>query len=210
MITYLDPVHPVIEGMSGLDGANSPMRKVTRQVAFADDRAWEGERSAKVRALFDGMASDWHTRSSTQRQLPVLDALDRGGAPHGLVLELGSGLGDKTALLTEQLGPTVALDLAMEMLARAPLSSNRVHGDASQLPFPDGIATSVVLINALLFPAEVDRVLAEGGAVVWVNTSGEHTPIHLSADELCEALPGPWTGVASRADRGTWAVVRRG
>jgi len=210
MITHLDPVHPVIEGMSGIDGANSPMRKVTRQVAFADDQAWDRERATKVRALFDGMASDWHTRSSTERQLPVLDALDRGAAPKGLVLELGSGLGDKTALLTERLGSTVALDLAMEMLALAPTSSMRIHGDASQLPFPDGIATSVVLINALLFPTEIDRVLADDGAVVWVNTSGEHTPIHLSAEDLCEALPGPWTGVASRADRGTWAVVRRG
>jgi len=207
MITYLPPVHPVIEGMHGIDGANSPMREVTRQVAFDD--AWDTDRAAKVRDLFDGMAADWHNRISINRGVPVLDALARGDVPKGLALELGSGLGDKTPVLTEQLGQTIAVDLAMNMLTRAPQDSTRVCADAARLPFRDGLASSVVLINALLFPAEVDRVLAPHGAVVWVNTSGEHTPIHLSADELCDALPGSWAGVASRADRGTWAVVSR-
>jgi len=207
MITFLDPVHPVVEGRQGIDGANSPIRKLTQQVAFDD--AWDSERAAKVRELFDEMASDWHNRISANQGVPVLDAITRGDVPKGLVLELGSGIGDKTSVLSELLGPTMAVDLAMNMLTRAPRDSVRVCADAAKLPFPDAAASSVVLINALLFPAEVDRVLAPGGAVVWVNTSGEHTPIHLSAEELCAALPGPWVGVASRADRGTWAVVRR-
>lgn len=207
MITHLEPVHPVQYGMSGVDGTNHPMRNVTRQVAFDD--TWDPARAAKVRELFDSMADDWHNRISTNRRVPVMDALDRGDVPRGLVLELGSGLGDKSGLLVERIGPTVAVDLAIEMLVRAPPDPPRVHADASQLPFRSGVATSIVLINALLFPAEIDRVLAPHGAVVWVNTSGEHTPIHLTAEELIAALPGSWTGLASRADRGTWAVVRR-
>lgn len=207
MIEHLQPVHPVQYGIHGIDGASSPMRNVTRQVAFGD--AWTPERAEKVRDLFDGMAPDWHNRVSANRRLPVLDALDRGTLKPGLVLELGSGIGDTSPLLAERFGDTVSVDLAMEMLLRAPLTPPRVRADAGRLPLRDDAATVVVLINALLFPAEVDRVLATGGSVVWVNTSGEHTPIHLSAEDLILALPGEWSGVASRADRGTWAVVRR-
>jgi len=58
-------------------------------------------------------------------------------------------------------------------------------------------------------PAEVDRVLTRCGALVWVNTGGEATPIHLTAEELLEALPGSWDAVASRAGTGTWAVAHR-
>ena len=60
-----------------------------------------------------------------------------------------------------------------------------------------------------LFPAEVDRVLAPEGVVVWVNSRGSETPIHLTADEVDRALPGHWDGVASRAGWGTWSVHRR-
>jgi len=66
-----------------------------------------------------------------------------------------------------------------------------------------------VLINAFLFPVEVDRVLAPGGLVVWVNSSGESTPIHLTAEEVVEVLPGDWDGVAARAGVGTWCVLHR-
>ena len=38
--------------------------------------------------------------------------------------------------------------------------------------------------------AEVERVLSRGGAVVWVNSSGEQTPIHLSPEDVRAALPG--------------------
>ncbi|MDZ7734427.1 MAG: hypothetical protein U5R31_16350 [Acidimicrobiia bacterium] len=67
----------------------------------------------------------------------------------------------------------------------------------------------MALQNALLFPAEVDRVLRPGGVVIWVNSRGEHTPIHLPAEEVADVLPGDWDGVASRAGEGTWCVLRR-
>ena len=70
-------------------------------------------------------------------------------------------------------------------------------------------AAAIVLINAFLFPAEVARVLAPGGAIVWVNSSGERTPIYLSPEDLLKALPGEWTGIASRAGEGHWCVLRR-
>ena len=208
-VEYLEPAVPVNYGMLGMDGANSAMRPVTRQVAF--DGAWDDERRRKVGDLFDSMAPEWHTRVSVaDRHIPLFDALDRGNVPKGgLVLELGSGIGDSTPHLEERVGPTVAVDLAMEMLARAGDGSPRVKADAGRLPVGDGVASVVVLVNALLFPAEMDRVLAPDGVIVWVNTSGEHTPIHLPAHDVVAALPGDWTAIASRADRGTWCVARR-
>ena len=73
----------------------------------------------------------------------------------------------------------------------------------------DASVDAVVLINMLLFPGEVDRVLAPGGTVVWINSSGESTPIHLLDEEGAAALPGTWSGVSSRAGIGLWSVLRR-
>ena len=67
----------------------------------------------------------------------------------------------------------------------------------------------LVLVNAFVFPAEVDRVLSPGGALVWVNSSGEQTPIYLSVEDLVAGLPGEWTGTSSRAGDGHWCVLRR-
>jgi SAM-dependent methyltransferase len=186
------------------------MRKVTRQVAF--DHAWDAERAAKIAALFDAMAETWsRDHAAPERVAPLADALDRGDVPSGLVLELGSGTGLGTEVLRDRRGgPIVALDLARDMLRHAPPEYGaRVHGDASALPVAGGSVAVVVHVNALLFPAEVDRVLAPGGAVVWVNTLGEQTPIHMPVADVVEALPGAWEAVASRAGTGTWGVIRR-
>ena len=67
----------------------------------------------------------------------------------------------------------------------------------------------MVLVNMLLFPAEVDRVVGSGGVVVWVNSLAERTPIHLPAADVARALPGRWDGVGSRSGGGAWCVLRR-
>jgi hypothetical protein len=85
----------------------------------------------------------------------------------------------------------------------------RVQADASELPLADRSVSALVLVNMLLFPVEVDRVLAADGSLVWVNSLAELTPIHLSAQDVGEALPGRWEGLASRAGGGTWCVLRR-
>jgi hypothetical protein len=58
-------------------------------------------------------------------------------------------------------------------------------------------------------PMRIDRVLAPEGSVVWVNSSGDQTPIHLRSEEVAAVLPGEWRGVASRAGQGSWCVLRR-
>ena len=77
------------------------------------------------------------------------------------------------------------------------------------MPFADDRFDGILLVNMLLFPTEMDRVLAPGGTLLWVNTLGDKTPIHLSGPELLAALPGEWSGLTARAGSGFWAAVRR-
>ena len=71
--------------------------------------------------------------------------------------------------------------------------------DGARLPLADGAADAVVLVNCFLFPAEVDRVLAPDGVVVWVNSSGGETPIHLPPEDVDRGAPGPVGGRAGHA-----------
>ena len=65
------------------------------------------------------------------------------------------------------------------------------------------------MINMLLFPHEVDRVLRPDGVIVWVNTLGDQTPIHLPPDDVVAMLPGEWDGRTARAGTGFWLTARR-
>jgi len=190
------------------------MRVATRRAAGLDTAGWTGELRHEVEGYFDGLAGEWHTRSSAQRTGVVTDALVRGlgamGSSGGLAVEIGSGIGAYSNLIAERFATVVAADLSLAMLRLAPNApAHRVQADGSALPLHDASAAAVVLINAFLFPAEVDRVLAPDGVLVWVNSSGEQTPIYLSVDDLVAALPGEWTGVSSRAGDGHWCVLRR-
>ena len=188
-------------------GSASPMREVTETVAF--DAAWDSSRRRKVRELFDGMAADWSSRATPEREASILDALDRGGLAGGTVIELGSGTGLGTGHLIERFDDLIALDLSMQMLRHQPDLAPKVQADASMLPFPDGAADLLVLVNMLLFPAEVDRVVRLGGGLLWINTLGHETPIHLSPEAVVDALPGSWTATAGRAGSGLWAAVQQ-
>ena len=188
-------------------GSVSPMREVTETVAF--DAAWDFSRREKVRELFDGMAAEWSSRATPEREASILDALDRGGLAGDTVIELGSGTGLGTGHLIERFDVVVALDLSMAMLHHQPDLAPKVQADASVLPFRDDAADLLVLVNMLLFPAEVDRVLRPGGGLLWINTLGHETPIHLSPEAVVEALPGSWTATAGRAGSGLWAAVQR-
>jgi len=206
----------VIEGhrSSGTGGPEHPMRIATRRAAGLDAGGWTGELRNQVVDFFDGIAGEWHTRTSPQRTAVVMDALSRGlGAmdvPTGLAVEVGSGIGTYSSLLAERFATVVAIDLSLAMLKLAPIGpAHRVQADGARLPLGDSSAAAVVLINAFLFPGEVERVLSPEGALVWVNSSGEQTPIYLSVDDLVTGLPGEWTGTASRAGEGRWCVFRR-
>ncbi len=198
------------------DNATHPMRLVTREVAFGGPDAWTPETAARVGQLFDGLAPEWHTKDPRDAH-PVIDALARG-LPDTVgprCLEVGSGTGHGTRHLGTRFAKVVALDLSGEMLRLAdPSLAARVQGDAARLPVAARSVDAVVLVNALLFPHEVARVLRPGGVVVWVNTSGTRTPIHLPDDDVVAALATAddgreWSGVSSAHGEGTWLVLVR-
>lgn len=185
------------------------MREITRRVA-ADPSAWDAALAAEVRQRFEDSSATWHLRHAEDRIAPLTDALDRGGPFHQPVVELGAGAGAGTEVLVARFGPVVALDLAVGMLRRLEVAGAlRLQADSSALPIADASVGTLVCMNMLLFADEVDRVLTPSGALVWVNSIGEYTPIHLSAEELATALGDGFELVASRAAWGTWVVVRR-
>ena len=210
MIDQLPRVITAQPKSGGIGGPDHPIRAVTRSIAF-DPSAWTRERAEKVTQVFDALAPSWHERSRPSRLDAFRDALDRGGVPtSGLCIELGSGTGIATPILAERFDHVLAIDLSIEMLRHAkPNIGHRLHCDSAHLPIRDGGAEVVVLMNAFLFPGEVKRVLAPEGVLVWVCTSGDETPIYLSADDVDRALGEGFSGVASEAGGGTWSVHRR-
>jgi len=190
------------------------MRVMTRRAAGLHPGVWDDTARAEVATFFDGLAPEWHTRTSPERDAVVIDALARGlsgrvGAGD-VCVELGSGIGAYTAVLAQRWTRTLAVEVSFEMLLRAPRDiGHRVLADGSRLPLAAGAASAVVLVNCFLFPDEVDRVLAPDGVVVWVNSSGAETPIHLPPEDVVEALPGAWEGVQSGAGAGIWSVLWR-
>lgn len=201
---------PAADPPTGLS-ADNPIRRVTRQIAF-EPNAWDAERRGKVTALFDGLAPDWSSRDVPGREAPILDALDRGlaAAPEAnrcVALDVGAGDGINTRHLSPTFPNVITVDLSPEMLRlAADRSPRRLLADSASLPVADGAVDALILINAFLFPQEVERALAAHGVVIWVNSRGAGTPIHLLATEVDQALPGEWAGVSSSAGWGTWSV----
>jgi SAM-dependent methyltransferase len=206
VVRHLDPVRPV-DTLDPLDD-DHPVRVVTREMA--DGGEFDAEYSSIMQSLFDSMADSWDTRNVPDRLVAIEDVFDRVYLPPGRLVELGAGTGIGTRVIARHRPLSAAIDLSAGMLAQAPPGlAPWIRADASSLPLPDTSIDVLVLLNMLLFPDEVDRVLSPGGVLVWVNTLGEATPIHLSADAVVDALPGEWTADASRAGSGTWCVARR-
>jgi SAM-dependent methyltransferase len=185
------------------------MRELTRSIAMDRD-AWTSERAAQVSSLFDSLASGWRERDVPERHEALVDALARGGPfRSGWCVEVGSGTGNATADLRGAIHDVVSVDLSAEMLRLSSVEGRQIQADASALPLRTGSAAVVALINMFLFPAEVSRVLAANGVLLWVSTNGEQTPIYLPPTDVLNALPGTWDGVTSQAGWGTWLTARR-
>src|SRR6266850_4507716 len=123
-IRHLPPV--AIEGhrSSGAGYPDHPMRIATRRAAGLDAGGWTGELRNQVEGYFDGLAGEWHTRTSPQRTAVVMDALVRGlgaiDSPARIAVEVGSGIGTYSSLLAERFATVVAIDLSLAMLKLAP------------------------------------------------------------------------------------------
>lgn len=190
-------------------GPDHPMRRLTRAIAFGED--WTADDSERVQGVFDGLAAGWTEQHvDPLKAVVVEDALDRGEAPlGGSWLEVGSGTGAGARVLDGRVRSLVCTDLAAEMLRNAPALAPKLRSDAAALPFAADTFDAVLLINMLLFPDEIDRVVRPHGVVVWVNTLGDQTPIHLPPPDVLTALPGSWSGRTARAGAGFWLTARR-
>jgi Methyltransferase domain len=189
--------------------AARPMQELTRAISL-DRAAWTPERLAQIKSLFDSDASGWRDRDVPERHDALVDALTRGGPfPGGWCVEVGSGTGNATADLQQAFRDVVSLDLSREMLRFASFRGSQIQSDASALSLRTGSAAVVALINMFLFPAEISRVLADDGVLLWVSTNGEETPIYLPPADVLSALPGTWDGTTSQAGWGTWLTARR-
>ena len=202
--------HPDATDPEPFAGPDHPIRKITRIMAFGG--TWTDHNAESMSNLFDGMAAEWSERHvDPTKRAPVEDALDRGKVPlDGSWLELGAGTGAGARVLAGRVASLVSTDLSMGMLSFAPAElAPRVQADATRLPFADKTFDALLMINMILFPHEVDRVLRPAGTVVWVNTLGDQTPIHLPAADVLDALPGAWSGRTARAGTGFWLTAHR-
>ena len=178
---------------------------------MAFGKTWQPHHAERMSTLFNEMAPEWSERNVDPiKAAPVLDAVDRGNLPlAGSWLELGSGTGAGARAISSHVAHLVCTDLSPGMLSYAPDIAPRTLADASTLPFNADSFDAVLMINMLLFPTEVDRVLRPGGTVLWVNTLGDQTPIHLPAADVLTALPGEWHGTTADAGTGFWLAAQR-
>jgi len=209
-VVHLEPVIHATGDPPDDIGTGHVMRAITERVA-ADPTSWTPAVAAQVADFFGELAPQWQTETSARSQVALADLLARAGAELTTpVLELGAGTGSGTGALAAHFGHVVAGDLTSGMIQRLPAAlASRVQFDASVLPVRSGSIATLVCVNMFLFADEARRVLGPHGAVIWVNSIGERTPIHLSAERLAEPLGDDFAVTASRAGWGTWAVARR-
>jgi ubiquinone/menaquinone biosynthesis C-methylase UbiE len=151
-----------------------------------------------TRAQFNRIAPAWDQRRSPEAFAAFEAALQALDLSPSRVLDLGTGTGRAAFLVAERYpeAEVVGVDLAGDMLAEArrltpPGLVDRVRfeqADAERLPYPDGSFELVSLANMIPFFAELARVTAANGAVVFSFSAGPETPIYVPPDVLRSRL----------------------
>jgi hypothetical protein len=212
-LVHLEDIAPTTPPEVEDPAVRDSLQQLTARLA-REPESWASTDEEDVRGRFDARATDWATRDTAEYRFPLVDALARGGALRdGRCLEIGSGTGIQTPTLLGFFDSVVALDLSFEMLRNtAPGRGLRVRADASHLPLPPGSASAVVCVNAFLFAPQYVEALEADGAVVFVSTRADRTPIYLPPVDVVAALrevDPAFQGVTARAGQGCWTVARR-
>lgn len=177
--------------------------RARRFARFATDvsvsRPWLGRLLRRpLRANFDWLAAEWEYRVGAEGTIPLVAALEELPVVPGRVLDVGTGTGRGARVIAErfQSARIEGVDLSRAMIEEAnellPAElADRVTfrvADATKLPYEDGVFDLVVLLNMIPFFDELVRVLASDGALLFVASFGEHTPIYVPPETLKEKL----------------------
>lgn len=178
-----------------------------------------------VQGFFDNLAAGWDDRTgagSVDHLSPLAAACERVRPAPERILDIGTGTGAGALFLAREFpqARVRGVDLSEEMIraARAKVELDpeaRIAfkvADASALPYPDGHFDLVTQVNMPPFFEEVARVLAPGGHVIVVATSGASTPFYTPDAVLRRGFKrrGIETVESGEAGRGTWFVGRSG
>jgi SAM-dependent methyltransferase len=211
VIRTLPRVVPAPPGKPTRAGAQAT-QQLSRAIAERP-AVWSARLARQTVRQYAELAGGWDRQRGGYRRTPLVDALARGGPlPAGRCVEIGCGTGLLTPLLAAVWADVTCLDLSWDMLSRS-AAPRRVLADASRLPLAGGCAAAVVLADAPLFAAQVVRVLADDGVVVWCNALGvdapHHVPVGTVLAVLRKASGVAWSAVTAEAGWGLWAVLRR-
>jgi ubiquinone/menaquinone biosynthesis C-methylase UbiE len=175
-----------------------------------------------VRRQFDRLAPRWDAMRSDDAFASLHQALDAIPSRPARVLDLGTGTGLAAFVLARRFpeAEVVGVDVADRMIEVArrntpPELAGRVRfaeADAAQLPFDDAAFDLVSLANMIPFFAELARVTAPSGWVVFSFSAGPETPIWVSAERLrAELVPLGFSDFADfQAGAGTALLARKG
>lgn len=198
----------VMDPIGGVVDADHPMRAVVKGAAFGDG-SWNGVRAKKVADLFDSMALEWKERENEGCSI-VMDAFDRIQFTTGRVLEVGCGTGEVLEVLKGYFDEAVGIDIAHAMLRNSNYpEADQANCDGAHLAFPSASFDAVVIVNSLLFPLEVDRVLKVGGTCFFVSTKGAGTPIYLSPYDVRRVLGVKYQAFTSASGNGIWTALHK-
>lgn len=161
---------------------------------------------------YESMASTW---SQWAAQFPDYASPVRAGLAYARerhrAVELCCGTGQGTEVLVDAGYTVAALDSSRAMLAGlpAPPRASRILADVRGLPLADGSCPLLVGLNAVLFPAEIRRVLRADGQLLWCFSFGAGTPLYLDPERALDHLGADWSCQYGRAGRGEWILAER-
>ena len=175
----------------GADGTSvaAPYRWLVSTPAETDALPEGEEKVRAVRSMFDTIAPryDLVNRVMTFRmdvgwRRQAIRSLDLG--TRSVVVDLACGTGDMCIDLADAGHRPIGVDLSFGMLAAARTDAPLVHGDALQLPLPDGsidgVTCGFALRNFVSLPpmlAELGRVLRPGGRIALLDVAEPPNPV---------------------------------
>jgi len=100
--------------------------------------------------------------------------------------------------------------VADDPLSWTPLAAEQVAGFFDEMARSWAVSGNRARGQEVLQDLLSRSVLAADGVLIWVNSIGDRTPIHLSAERIAQALTGSaqFEVTASTARWGTWVVAR--